>query len=100
MATNIRSFDISKTYNNVILTQVTGQPDTDGIPTTFISLRRTGNLALRDQGRLQDGFGSEAPLVLARNAIEIESDPATAFSPIRRVATSAPGTIGKKTLSL
>jgi hypothetical protein len=61
MATNIRSFDISKTYNNVILTQVTGQPDTDGIPTTFISLRRTGNLALRDQGRLQDGFGSEAP---------------------------------------
>lgn len=85
MATNVRSYDISKTYNNVILTQVTGQPDTDGIPTTFISLRRTGNLALRDQGRLQDGFGSEAPLVLARNAIEIESDPATAFSPIRRV---------------
>jgi hypothetical protein len=85
MAQNIRDFDVSKTFSNVILTTVTGQPDTDGVPTTFIPLRRTGNLALRDQGRLQDGFGSEIPLVLARNVIEIESEPATAFSPIRRV---------------
>jgi hypothetical protein len=84
MAQNIRDFDVSKTFSNVILTTVTGQPDTDGVPTTFIPLRRTENLALRNQGRLQDGFGSEIPLVLARNVIEIESDPVTAYSPMRR----------------
>ena len=84
MAQNIRDFDVSKTFSNVILTTVTGQPDTDGVPTTFLPLRRTGNLALRNQGRLQDGFGSEIPLVLARNVIEIESEPATAYSPVRR----------------
>jgi hypothetical protein len=84
MAQNIQSFDISKTFSNVVLTTITGQPDTDGVPTSFLPLRRTGNLVLRDQGRLQDGFGSEIPLVLARNVIEIESAPATAYSPIRR----------------
>lgn len=84
MAENIREFDISKTFSNVILTTVTGQPDTDGVPETFLPLRRTGNLALRNQGRLQDGFGSEIPLVLARNVIEVESDPVTAYSPVRR----------------
>lgn len=84
MAQNIKDFHISKTYNNVLLTEVTGQPDTDGIPLAFLPLRRTNNLALRNQGRLQDGFGTEAPLVLGRNAIEIESDPVTAFSPVRR----------------
>ena len=84
MAENIREFDISKTFSNVILTTVTSQPDTDGVPQTFLPLRRTDNLALRNQGRLQDGFGSEIPLVLARNVIEVESAPVTAYSPIRR----------------
>jgi hypothetical protein len=84
MAQNIREYDISKTFSNVVLTTVTGQPDTDGVPETFLPLRRTDNLTLRDQGRLQDGFGSEIPLVLSRNVIEIEADPATAYSPIRR----------------
>jgi len=84
MAQDIRSFDISKTYNNVVLTQVTGQPDTDGFPLTFLPLRRTGNLSLRNQGRLQDGFGTEVPLVIGRNVIEVESEPATAYSPVRR----------------
>jgi hypothetical protein len=84
MAQDIRGFDISKTFDNVLLTTVTSEPDTDGVPTTFLPLRRTGNLALRNQGRLQDGSGSEIPMVLARNAIEIESDPVTAYSPIRR----------------
>lgn len=84
MAQSIRDFDISKTFDNVLLTEVTGQPDTDGIPLSFLPLRRTDNLALRAQGRIQDGFGTAAPLVIGRNAIEIESEPATAFSPIRR----------------
>jgi len=84
MAQDIHSFDISKTFDNVILTTITGEPDTDGVPITFLPLRRTGNLALRNQGRLQDGSGSEIPMVLARNVIEIESEPVTAYSPIRR----------------
>jgi hypothetical protein len=84
MAQNIREYDISKTFSNVVLTTVTGQPDMDGVPETSLPLRRTDNLTLRDQGRLQDGFGSEIPLVLARNVIEIEAEPATAYSPIRR----------------
>jgi hypothetical protein len=85
MAQDIREFDISKTFDNVILTTITGEPDTDGVPTTFLPLRRTGNLTLRNQGRLQDGSGSEIPMVLARNVIEIEAEPVTAYSPIRRV---------------
>jgi hypothetical protein len=84
MAQDIHEFDISKTFSNVVLTTITPQPDTDGVPETYLPLRRTGNLALRNQGRLQDGSGVEIPLVLARNAIEIESDPVTAYSPIRR----------------
>lgn len=84
MALNIRDFDVSKTFSNVILTTVTGQPDTDGVPTTFLTNRRTDNLALRIQGRLQDGFGSEVPLVLSRNLIEVESSPSSAYSVMRR----------------
>lgn len=84
MAQNIQSFDISKTFSNVVLTTVTGQPDTDGIPTSFISSVRTGNLGPRNQGRLQDGFGSEIPLVLSRNLIEVEAEPLSAYSVMRR----------------
>lgn len=84
MAQNIRDFDISKTFSNVLLTTVTGQPDTDGVPTTFLTNRRTDNLALRIQGRLQDGFGSEIPLVLSRNLVEVESSPSSAYSVMRR----------------
>lgn len=84
MAQNIQDFDVSKTFSNVVLTTVTGQPDTDGVPTSFLPTRRTGNLPLRNQGRLQDGFGTEIPLVLSQNAIEIETEPSTAYSPIRR----------------
>jgi hypothetical protein len=84
MAQNIREYDISKTFSNVVLTTINNQPDTDGVPTSFLPLRRTGNLTLRNQGRLQDGFGSEIPLVLARNVIEVEAEPVTAYSPIRR----------------
>lgn len=84
MAQNIRDFDISKTFNNVLLTTVTGQPDTDGVPTTFLTNRRTDNTALRGQGKLQDGFGSEIPLILSRNLIEVEASPTSAYSVMRR----------------
>lgn len=85
MASNIKDFKISKTFNNVVLTTVTGSPDTDGIPLAFIPNRRTSNLSLRDQGRLQDGFGTEIPMVLGRNMIEVESEPVSAYSVTRRV---------------
>jgi hypothetical protein len=84
MAQNIQNFDISKTFSNVVLTTVTGQTDTDGIPTAFIPNVRTGNLNQRNQGRLQDGFGSEVPMVLSRNLIEVESEPTSAYSVMRR----------------
>jgi len=84
MAQNIHSFDISKTFSNVILTTVTGEPDTDGVPTFYMSNQITGNTGPRDQGRLQDGFGSEIPLVLSRNLIEVEVSPTSAHSVMRR----------------
>jgi hypothetical protein len=84
MAQNIHSFDISKTFSNVILTTVTGEPDTDGVPTSDMSNQITGNTGPRDQGRLQDGSGSEIPLVLSRNLIEVEVSPTSAHSVMRR----------------
>ncbi len=84
MAQNIQDFDISKTFLNVVLTTVTGQPDTDGVPSNLIPRSYTGNPSPRTQGRLQDGKGIEIPLVLSGDRIEVESDPATAYSPIRR----------------
>lgn len=84
MALNIKDFEISKTFNNVVLTTVTGSPDTDGVPTISMPARITGSTVLRDQGRLQDGFGTAIPLVLSRNLIEVESDPFSINSVIRR----------------
>lgn len=84
MALNIKDFEISKTFNNVVLTNVTGSPDTDGVPTISIPSVLTGYSALRDQGRLQDGFGTAIPLVLSRNLIEVEADPLSVNSVIRR----------------
>lgn len=84
MAQDIKDFQISKTFDNVILTTVTGSPDTDGVPNSFLPYPYTGNTALRDQGRLQDGSGNEIPLVLSRNLIEVEAAPASAYSVVRR----------------
>ena len=86
MSENIKNFDISKTFNNVLLTTVSSQDDDDGVPTALAPpFHRTGNLTLRNRGRLQDGFGSEIPLVLSSNVIEVESEPVTAYSVTRRV---------------
>ena len=84
MALNIKDFEISKTFNNVVLTTVTGSPDTDGVPTISIPSILDGYEALRTQGRLQDGFGTTIPLVLSRNLIEVESAPLSVNSVIRR----------------
>jgi hypothetical protein len=84
MAQPISDFKISKTFDNVVLTTVSSEPDTDGIPVSLLPNRRTTNLALRNQGRIQDGHGTEAPLVISKNLIEVESDPASAYSVIRR----------------
>lgn len=84
MASNIKDFEISKTFSNVILTTVTGSPDTDGVPSLSIPSTLTGYEALRDQGRLQDGFGTEIPLVLSRNLVEVEAEPNSVNSVIRR----------------
>lgn len=84
MGQSIREYEISRTYDNVILTQITESTDTDGIPLGPITPQRTGNTEERNAGRIQDGFGTESPLVLFGDCVEIESDPITAFSPIRR----------------
>jgi hypothetical protein len=84
MAQNIQNFDISKTFANVVLTTVEASPDTNGVPNSFLPYPYTGNTALRDQGRLQDGSGNEIPLVLSRNLIEVEAAPASAYSVVRR----------------
>jgi hypothetical protein len=85
MAQPISDFKISKTFDNVVLTTVSSEPDTDGIPVSLVPNRRTTNLTLRNQGRLQDGHGTEAPLVITKNLIEVECEPASAYSVIRRV---------------
>lgn len=84
MSNDVANYDISKTYRNVVLTLVSGEPDTDGIPVPFIPAQRTGNTTLRAQGKLQDGFGTETPLILSRNIIEVEAEPISAYSVIRR----------------
>jgi len=84
MALNIKNFEISKTFSNVILTTITGSPDTDGVPTLSIPANITGTETLRSQGRLQDGFGTEIPLVLSRNLIEVETPPLSVNAVIRR----------------
>ena len=84
MAQNISELDIAQTFSNVILSNVTGQPDTLGVPTTTLPNQRTGNLALRDRGRIQDGTGSAVPLVLSTTLIECESEPTSAYGVVRR----------------
>jgi hypothetical protein len=84
MASSIKDFEISKTFNNVILTTVTGSPDTDGVPTISIPSLLEGYSQLRAQGRLQDGLGTPIPLVLSRNLIEVEAEPVSVNSAVRR----------------
>ena len=69
MASNIRDYEISKTFSNVLLSTVDAQPDTDGIPLDLTTITR------RDQGRIQDGSGNASPLYVSQQDVRLSSAP-------------------------
>jgi hypothetical protein len=78
MASNIKDFEISKTFSNVILSNIDIQPDTDGIP---FDLSTT---ALQLQGRLQDGEGNPSPLHLSRSEVWVSVAPTAPLAVARQ----------------
>lgn len=78
MASNIKDYEISKTFSNVILSNIDAQPDTDGIP---FDLSTSPRLA---QGRLQDGLGNTSPLFLSKTVVEVNVAPTTINSLVRK----------------
>lgn len=78
MASNIKDYEISKTFANVLLSNIDAQPDTDGIPFDLsTSLRRT-------QARVQDGLGNPSPLYVSQTNVEVSTIPTTANSVARK----------------
>lgn len=78
MASNIKDFEISKTFANVILSNIDSQPDTDGVPYDLSTVAR------KAQGRLQDGIGNATPLHISRSVVELTSAPTSLESIIRK----------------
>jgi hypothetical protein len=78
MAANIKDFDISKTFSNVILSNVDAQPDTDGIPFDLSTIAR------QTQGRLQDGEGNASPLHLSRTSAWVSTPPIAPLAIVRK----------------
>jgi hypothetical protein len=78
MASNIREYEISKTFSNVLLSTVDSQPDTDGIPPDLTTISR------RDQGRMQDGSGNASPLYVSQQDVRLTSAPASDDSIARK----------------
>ncbi len=78
MASNIKDFEISKTFANVLLSNIDTQPDTDGIPFDLSTTAR------RTQGRLQDGLGNPSPFYISRSAVESTAVPQTPESLVRK----------------
>ena len=78
MASNIKDFEISKTFANVLLSNIDTQPDTDGIPFDLSTSAR------RTQAQLQDGLGNPAPLFVSRSSVESSAVPQTAQSLVRK----------------
>lgn len=78
MASNIREYEISKTFSNVLLSNIDSQPDTDGIPLDLTTV------AKRDQGRIQDGHGSASPLYVSQQDVRLTSTPASDDSIVRK----------------
>jgi hypothetical protein len=78
MAANIKDFEISKTFSNVILSNIDNQPDTDGIPFDLATAAR------RTQGRLQDGEGNSSPLHLSRTSVWVSTPPIAPLAVVRK----------------
>jgi len=78
MASNISEYEISKTFSNVLLSNIDSQPDTDGIP---LDLSTSGK---RAQARIQDGHGSASPLYVSQSDVRLASAPASDESIARK----------------
>jgi len=78
MASNIKDFEISKTFANVLLSNIDTQPDTDGIPFDLSTSAR------RTQAQLQDGLGNSSPLFVSRSSVESSAVPQTSQSLVRK----------------
>jgi hypothetical protein len=78
MAANIKDFEISKTFSNVILSNVDGQPDTDGVPFDLSTISR------QIQGQLQDANGDSIPLHLSRTEVWCSQAPQAPLSLVRK----------------
>jgi hypothetical protein len=78
MAQNIRNFEISKTFSNVLLSNIDAQPDTDGIPLDLSTATR------KAQARVQDGRGNQTQLYVSMNEITLEQAPSRDFSLTRK----------------
>ena len=78
MASNIKDFEISKTFANVLLSNIDTQPDTDGIPFDLSTSAR------RTQAQLQDGLGNSSPLFVSRSSVESSAVPQTSRSLVRK----------------
>jgi hypothetical protein len=78
MASNIENFEISKTFANVVLSNLDSQPDEDGFP---FDLNSSAN---REKARLQDGKGNTSPLYLSVSAVECSAAPQSSLSLARK----------------
>ena len=78
MASNIRDFEISKTFSNVLLSNIDEQPDTDGIPLDLSTISR------KEQARVQDGSGNQTKLYISMNEVTLEADPTNDYSLTRK----------------
>lgn len=78
MASNIKDFEISKTFSNVLLSNIDAQSDTDGIPFDLSTPAR------RAQAQLQDGLGNSSPLLISRTVVESSAVPQTLQSLVRK----------------
>lgn len=78
MASNIENFEISKTFANVVLSNIDAQPDTDGFPPDL------NTPAFRAQGRLQDGKGNASPLYLSQSSAECSVPPQSPLALARK----------------
>lgn len=78
MASNIRDYEISKTFSNVLLSNIDDQPDTDGVPLDLSTVSR------REQGKVQDGSGNSVPLLVSQQDVRLTVAPENAESIARK----------------